>query len=69
MLQSITVKSLSQDHEIMPSRCRARNCCPGRGSYFDPATFAVTGTLTGAVLAVDESPDKGDSSDVDKVNN
>ena len=53
----------------MPSRCRARNCCPGRGSYFDPATFAVTGTLTGAVLAVDESPDKGDSSDVDKVNN
>lgn len=68
MLQSIAVKSSSEDHEIMPSRCRARNCCPGRGSYFDPVTFAVTVRSTGAVLAVGESPDKGDGSDVDKVN-
>jgi hypothetical protein len=52
----------------MPSRCRARNCCPGRGSYFDPVTFAVTVRSTGAVLAIGESPDKGDGSDVDKVN-
>ena len=64
-LQSIAVKSLFKGHELIPCRCRARDC--RRGFYFDPVTFDVTDTTTGAVFAVAESPEKGDAEGVDEV--
>lgn len=59
------MKFLSEDHEIIPSRCRARNRC--RGFYFDPVTFDTTETSTKTVLTVAESPEKDDVGGVDEV--
>jgi hypothetical protein len=64
-LQSIAVKSLPEAPMITPNRCRARNC--RHGFYFDPVTFDVTATSTGAVFADPEITEKGDVEGVDEV--
>jgi hypothetical protein len=58
----ITVKSLPDANKIMSDRCRARNCYSG--FYFDPVTFAVSDTSTGALFADPESSEKDDDTEV-----
>ena len=65
ILKSIAVKFSPEDHQLMPSRCKARNC--SRGFYYDPVTFNITITPTGAVFENTESPEKADVDGVDEV--
>ena len=64
-LQSISVKISPEAHKITPIRCRARNC--RHGFYFDPVTFDVTATPTGAVFTDPEIAEEGDVEGVDEV--
>ena len=59
------MKSSPENYQLMPSRCRARNCC--RGFYYDPVTFNVTVAPTGPVFENAESPESADVDGVDEV--
>lgn len=59
------MKSSPRDYQLIPSRCRARNCC--RGVYYDPVTFNVTVAPTGAVFENAKSPENADVDGVDEV--
>ncbi len=64
-IEKYSVQRSPEDYKLMPSRCRARNCC--RGFYYDPVTFNVAVASTGAVFENAESPEKADVEGVDEV--